>query len=61
MSRYQGNEHKAGPRDVEMQDFIQAEICYEETITDYGPNSPEALEKKARLDDVISRLHPMDM
>ena len=81
MSRYQGNEQRAGQRDVEMekrllddivgagselvtftirQDFIQAKTCYEETIKNCGLNSPEALEKKARLDDVISRLHPMD-
>lgn len=76
MSRYQGNEQKTGPRDVEMeerllddivgagsepvtftilQDVIQASICHGETITKYGPDSPEALEKKAVLKDVISR------
>ena len=81
MSRYQGNEHKAGPLDVEMekhllddivgagsdpvtftiyQDFIQAKMCHDETIKKYGADSPEALEKKARLDDVKSRLHLMD-
>ena len=42
------------------QDFTDASTRYKDAIDEFGRNSPEALEKKACLDEVKSRLHPMD-
>ena len=42
------------------QDQLQAENDYRAKIVEYGADSSEARAAKAKLDDVISRLHPID-
>ena len=42
------------------QDRIDASTRYKDAIDQFGPDSPQARDTKARLDDVTSRLHPMD-
>ena len=42
------------------QDRINASTGYKDAIDQFGLDSPQAREKKAHLDNVISRLHPMD-
>lgn len=42
------------------QDRINASTLYKDAIDQFGADSPQARDTKARLDDVTSRLHPMD-
>ena len=42
------------------QDRVQAAIYHKDAIALFGPDSSQARDAKAKLDDVISRLHPMD-
>lgn len=42
------------------QDRIDASTRYKDAISQFGLDSTQARNEKARLDDVISRLHPMD-
>lgn len=42
------------------QDYIDASTSYKDAIDQFGVESPQALEKKARFDDTYSRLYPTD-
>ena len=42
------------------QDTIDASTRHKDAIDQFGLDSPQARDTKARLDDVTSRLHPMD-
>jgi hypothetical protein len=42
------------------QDFINASTHYKDEIDKYGLDSPQASIANARLEEVRSRLHPMD-
>jgi hypothetical protein len=42
------------------QDRIDASTRHKDAIDQFGPDSPQARDTRARLDDVTSRLHPMD-
>lgn len=42
------------------QDRLQAETHHGDAIDLFGPDSSQARDAKAKLDDVVSRLHPMD-